>query len=100
MRTFNLDKLNSLFGEDHSSDVDKIKMDDFLEEIWTIFKEYVAVFPKDLPKDVPPKRMAHEFKIDLKPDTTPSVRKIYKLILFELQEAKTQIDSMFHHKFI
>ena len=44
--------------------------------------------------------MGHEFKIDLEPDTAPIHRPIYKLSPLELQEAKTQIDSMLEHGFI
>ena len=87
-------------GEDASTEVEKIKREDLPDDIWSICKEFKAVFPKDLPKGVPPKRMGHEFKIDLEPDTAPIHRPIYKLSPLELQEAKTQIDSMLEHGFI
>ena len=60
-------------------------------------KEFKAVFPKDLPKGDPPRRMGHEFKIDLEPDIAVIHLPIYKLSPLELQEAKTQIDSMLEH---
>ena len=44
--------------------------------------------------------MGHEFKIDVEPNTTLIHWPIYKLSLLELQEAKTQIDSMLEHGFI
>ena len=87
-------------GEDTSTKVEKIKREDLPDDIWSICEEFKAVFPKDLPKGVPPRRMGHEFKIDLEPDTAPIHRPIYKLSPLELQEAKTQIDSMLEHGFI
>lgn len=62
LRAVNLDKLNGPFEKDYPSDVEKIKRDNLPKEIWKICKKYVAVFPKDLSKGVPPKHMDHEFK--------------------------------------
>ena len=87
-------------GEDTSTEVEKIKREYFPDDIWSICEEFNAVFPKDLPKGVPPTRMGHEFKIDLEPNTTPIHRPIYKLSPLELHEAKLQIDSMLEHGFI
>ena len=58
------------------------------------------IFPKDLPKGLPPKRLGHEFKIDLEPDTKPMHRPIYKLSPLKLDEAKKQIEYMLEHGFI
>ena len=66
-------------GEDTSTKVEKIKREDLPDDIWSICKEFKAVFPKDLPKGVPPKWMGHEFKIDLEPDIAPIHWLIYKL---------------------
>ena len=52
-------------GEDTSTKVHKIKRKDLPDSIWRECEEFQAVFPKDLSKGVPPKRMGHEFKIDL-----------------------------------
>ena len=87
-------------GEDTSIEVEKIKREDLPDDIWSICEEFKAVFPKDLPKGVPPRWMGQEFKIDLEPDTTPIHWPIYKLSPLELQEAKMQIDSMLEHGFI
>ena len=87
-------------GEDTSTEVEKIKREDLPDDIWNICDEFKVVFPKDLPKGVPPKRMGHECKIDLEPDIAPIHRPIYKLIPLKLQEVKTQIDSMLEHGFI
>ena len=58
-------------GENTSTEVDKIKREDFPNNIWRVCKEFKVVFPKDLPKGGPPRCMGHEFKIDLEPDIAP-----------------------------
>ena len=87
-------------GEQVPSDVHKIKREGLPEEIWKVCEEYVDIFPSDLPKGLPPKRLGHEFKIDLEPDTKPVHRPIYKLSPLELDEAKRQIEYMLEHGFI
>ena len=87
-------------GEGTSTEVTKLQREDLPDNVWRVCREFEAIFPKDLPKGVPPRRMGHEFKIDLEPDTAPIHRPIYKLSPLELQEAKTQIDSMLEHGFI
>ena len=71
-------------GENTLTEVEKIKREDLPNNIWSICKEFKAVFPKDLLKGVPPRRMGHEFKIDLELDKTPIYRPIYKLSPLEL----------------
>ena len=71
-------------GEDTSTEVEKINREDLPDDIWSICKEFKVVFHKDLPKGVPPRRMGHEFKIDLELDKTPIYRPIYKLSPLEL----------------
>lgn len=63
-------------------------------------QENAAIFPKDLPKGVLPKRMGHELKIDLELDTAPIVRQIYKQSPFELEESKKQIYLILGHGLI
>ena len=87
-------------SEDTSTKMEKIKREDLPDDIWSICEEFKEVFPKDLPKGIPPRRMGHEFKIDLEPDTAPIHWPIYKLSQLELQEAKLQINSMLQHGFI
>ena len=41
----------------------KIKREDLLDSILKVCEEFVVVFPKDLLKGVPPRRMGHEFKL-------------------------------------
>ena len=55
------------------TEVEKIKREDLPEDIWKICEEFKAVFPKDLAKGVPPRRIGHEFKIYLEPDTALSI---------------------------
>ena len=71
-------------SEDTSIEVDKIKREDLPNDIWRICEEFKAVFPEDLLKGVPPRRMRHGFKIDLEPDMAPIHRLIYKLSPLEL----------------
>ena len=87
-------------GEEVLSDVHKIKREGLPEEIWKVCKEYANIFPSDLPKGLPPKRLSHEFKIDLEPDTKLVHRPIYKLSPLELDESKRQIQYMLEHSFI
>ena len=75
-------------GEENPSDVKKIKREGLPEEIWKVCEDYADIFPKDLPKGLPPKRLGHEFKIDLEPKTKPVHRPIYKLSPLELEEAQ------------
>ena len=45
-------------------------------------------------------RQGHEFKIDLQDDVPLVHRPLYKMSLFELEEAKKQIESMLEHGFV
>ena len=87
-------------GEQVPSDVHKIKREGLQEEIWKLCEEYTDIFPSDLPKGLPPKRLGHEFKIDLERSTKSVHRPIYKLSPLELDEAKRQIQSILEHSFI
>ena len=84
LRAAKSEELDGQFGEDTPSEVQKIKREDLPDIIWKILYDFEAVFPKDLPKGVPPKWVGHEFKIDLEPDTAPIHRQIYKLSPVEL----------------
>ncbi len=58
-----------------------------------LIKDYIDIFPKDLPKGLPPKRQV-EMKIDLIEGTIPKKGPIYKLSKVELDEMKQQIDEL------
>ena len=49
-------------GEDTSTEIEEIEREDLSDSIWRIYEEFKVVFPKDLLKGVPPRRMGHEFK--------------------------------------
>ena len=66
----------------------QLQREDIPEQIKGILKEYSDVFPDELPVGLPPKRMGHEFKIDLEDDVPPVHRPLYKLSPLELTEAK------------
>ena len=100
LRVVKSEDVGGRFGEDPKSEVQKIKWEGLAASTWKECEEFAVVFPKDLPKVVPPRQMENEFKIDLEPDTTPIYQPIYKLSPLELQEAKTPIDSMLEHGFI
>ena len=70
------------------------------QEIWKVFEEYEYIFPSDLPKGLPPKRLGHGVKIDLEFDTKLVHRPIYKLSPPKLEEAKRQIEYVLEHGFI
>ena len=74
--------------------------EDLLVEIRAVLNDYKDVFPKDLPPGLPPIHKGHEFKIELKDDTPPVHRPLYKLSPLELAEAKKQIEYMLEHGFI
>jgi hypothetical protein len=60
--------------------------------------EFPDVFPEDLP-GLPPKRDV-EFVIELKPDTAPISRRLYRMPPNELVELKTQLQDLLEKVFI
>ena len=75
-------------GEQVPLDVHKIKRKGLPKGIWKVCEEYADILPSDLPKGLPPKRLGHEFKIDLETDTKLAHQSIYKLNQLEPEEAK------------
>ena len=61
-------------------------------------REYVSVFPKDLP-GLPPDREI-VFSIELMPGTAPISRAPYRLAPAELKELKVQLEEMIEKGFI
>ena len=49
--------------------------EDLPDNIWGVCDEFAVVFPRK-PKGAPPKRMGHELKINIEPDTFPIQRSI------------------------
>jgi hypothetical protein len=60
--------------------------------------EFPDVFPEDLP-GLPPERDV-EFVIQLKPDTAPISRRLYRMPPNELAELKTQLQDLLEKGFI
>jgi hypothetical protein len=63
-----------------------------------VIRDFQDVFPEELP-GVPPVRVV-EFVIDLKPGTTPIVKRPYKFPPHELLELKEEIDKSLSKGFI
>ena len=100
LRAVKSENMEGQFGEDSSSEIQKMKREDFLDSSWRVCQEFAVVSPKDVLKGVPTRWMGHKFKIHLAPGTTPIHRHIYKLSPLDLQEASTQIYSMSERWFI
>lgn len=67
---------------------------------WKVFQEHVTLFPSNLPKGLPLKRMGHAFKIYSEPETAPIQRAVYKMSPLEWNKVKIQTDSIPEHGFI
>ncbi|GJU25508.1 putative reverse transcriptase domain-containing protein [Tanacetum coccineum] len=63
-----------------------------------IIREFLKVFPNDLPR-LPPARQV-EFQIDLIPGAAPVARTPYRLAPAEMQELSTQLQELFDKGFI
>ena len=84
LRAVKSEEQDGQFGESIATKMGKVKKEDLLDNIWRVCDEFKAVFPRDLPIGVPPRRMGHEFKIDLELNTTPIHRPIYRFSPLEL----------------
>ena len=67
-------------------------------ELIPVVKEFLEVFPDDLP-GLPPKREI-DFVIDLLPGTAPISKAPYRMAPAELKELKTQLQELLDKKFI
>ncbi|GJU92766.1 putative reverse transcriptase domain-containing protein [Tanacetum coccineum] len=72
---------------------DKKRLEDIL-----VVKEFLEVFPEDLPS-LPPFRQV-EFQIDLIPGATPVARAPYRLAPSEMQELSNQLQELANRGFI
>ena len=81
-----------------ASIVDPSKETELTPEDVPVVREYVSVFPKDLP-GLPPDREI-VFSIELMPGTAPISRAPYRLAPAELKELKVQLEEMIEKGFI
>ena len=78
--------------------VDPSKETELTPEDVPVVRDYVSVFPKDLP-GLPPDREI-VFSIELMPGTAPISRAPYRLAPAELKELKVQLEDMIEKGFI
>ncbi len=69
------------------------------KDIKKLLNEFKDVFPKKLPKGLPPKR-SHDFIIDLKEGSTPQKKGLYRMSSADLKELKTQLEELIDQEFI
>ena len=81
-----------------ASIVDPSKETELTPEDVPVVREYVSVFPRDLP-GLPPDREI-VFSIELMPRTAPISRVPYRLAPIELKELKVQLEDMIEKRFI
>lgn len=63
-------------------------------------KKYADVMPPELPKELPPSRPGHDFKIELIPGAAPPNLRYYRLTYEEQAECRRQIQDGLEHGFI
>ena len=72
---------------------DKLKLEDI-----PVLREYVDVFPEDIP-GLPPKREL-DFTIELVPSAVPISKAPYRMNIHELNELKSQLKEIIDKKYI
>ena len=70
------------------------------EEIEHILSEFKDVFPKELPKGLPPSRIEGDFQITLKEGSKPTKRGLYRMSPSELHETKEQVNKLLEQGFV
>jgi hypothetical protein len=65
-----------------------------------LLKQYEDVFPKELPKRLPPLRGDADLKIHLQPNSSRPSIPPFRMSSVELTELKRQIDNLLDHGFI
>ena len=73
--------------------IDKLKVEDI-----PILREYVDVFPEEIP-GLPPKREL-DFTIELVLGTVPSSKAAYRMNILEFNELKSQLKELIDKKYI
>ncbi|GKB94351.1 putative reverse transcriptase domain-containing protein, partial [Tanacetum coccineum] len=81
----------------HAKEIEDKSEEKRLEDM-SIVRDFLEVFPEDLP-GLPPTRRV-EFQIDLVPGAAPVARALYRLAPSELQELSTQLQELSDKGFI
>ena len=69
------------------------------EEMQKLVAQYADVFPEELPKGLPPKR-SREFHIELKKESLPQKKGLYRMSPAELEEIRKQLTTLLDQGFI
>ena len=69
-------------------------------DIEKLLLKYKDVFPNELPDGLPPKRPQGDFRIELKEDSKPVKRGLYRMSIAELEETKTQVEKLMKQGFV
>ena len=68
-------------------------------ELGKLITEYRDVFPDKLPKGLSPAR-TQDFHIELKPQTEPQKKGLYRMSLYELEEVKAKVNELLEWGYI
>ena len=69
-------------------------------DIEKLLARFRDVFPDELPKGLPPSRVPGDFKIELKEDSKPVKKGLYRMSATELEETKNQVDKLLELGFV
>jgi hypothetical protein len=73
--------------------------EDFSPDVHKIIQDYADVFPKKLPRKLPPRRNV-DHEIELEPGHAPPSRPTYRLSPLEMDELKKQLEELLEQGFI
>ena len=74
-------------------------IDSLPQDMQSVVKEHIDVFPDKLPNGLPPTRSVFH-TIDLKPGSTPPPRRVYRLSQGELKEVNRQVSDLLEKGYI
>ena len=69
-------------------------------DIEALLSKYMDVFPEELPEGLPPKRPQGDFQIELKEDSKPVKKGLYRMSPTELEETKKQVAKLLEQEFV
>jgi len=97
--TTNTASINSLKQVDTKGKTTNVALTQAEQIAADVKREYIDVFPDELPKRLPPRR-AIDFKIDLLPNSAPTSRHHHRLSPLDLAELKEHLKDLIDHGFI